>query len=185
MSTVAHHPPYHPLTLFSFAGRIGRLQYLVGSLYLIVAGTGIAVVGLLVEPVVGRGTPGVALGTVLTIPALAMLVQRMRDFGMKWWWLLVIHGTVLLGNVVSYVLDLHSHAFDSPVSTDMQVMSVAFLLVGIIGFAGVVMLWLAVLFYPGKSSPIDGIVREPEPALYRVAFNAVVPRFGAVGTVRA
>jgi len=133
--------PYHPFTLFAFTGRIGRLQYLVGNLYLLAIGliVGFAVGG---SALVGGGRANADLAEaaaklVVLVPSLGLMVQRMRDFGLKWWWLLVIYGGLFVSAVFSMAMWNHP-------------LRVVFTIMAIVGVCCMLGLAIALFFMPGK-----------------------------------
>jgi uncharacterized membrane protein YhaH (DUF805 family) len=168
--------PYHPLTLFAFTGRIGRLQYLAGYFYLLAAGAIIGgVVGVL-NALYGTGDVGKLADAVTTlallVPALGMLVQRMRDFGFKWWWLLVGYGGLFVIMFFERVLTYYVFpALDYFPMFVFEIISMMFTIMTIVCVLGLATLLIAVFFVPSKPVVMPGGVpverREPTPKYFQ------------------
>jgi len=147
--------PYHPLTLFAFTGRIGRLQYLVGCLYL----SAIALIvgfagGVFVRLVGGGRTVEAVVMLAVLVPTLGMNVQRMRDFRLKWWWLLVIFGGFFASLFVSSVVVNNLVLMVSPIppwiAPWVSAFQVVMFIIGLSLFAGMIGLSFALVFVPSK-----------------------------------
>jgi uncharacterized membrane protein YhaH (DUF805 family) len=159
--------PYHPLTLFAFTGRIGRLQYLAGYFYLSAIALIVGFAGGVVALLVGDHTVGDLAAAVVTfavlVPALGLMVQRMRDFGRKWWWLLVIYGGLFVSMFLSRVLTYYViPAFDYSPMFVFEIISMMFMIITWISLAGTIGLSFALFFVPSKPEVmLDGEPVEP------------------------